>query len=357
MAIPATESYGEAWSGSAVVDRDNRLGLQGGKDKTLAVFFTGEKTWGQYLSVSTDMGRTWRLFRDEPVIPMIMPGNRDPKVFFHDESGKWVMALWCRHPDNTGDREDPAGLYLFFNSDNLVEWERQSSIRPFYECPDLFKLPVDGTDDYRWVLVNGNGDHMIGHFDGKAFVPGTTLLKGDYGNNFYATQTWNHLPGGRIVQMAWMRNTGAEGSRYPGMPFDQQMIFPRELSLRMTPDGVRMFRNPVKEIEGLYSGGQDATCCDIELEAPEAPGTAVISRGGTILCEVSSDTVSAFGKKVPVSSGEVVRLLVDRVSVEIFIGEGRATMSFCYLPVDHGKPAVEVSGKVSRFRMLRSIWD
>ncbi len=356
MAIPATDSHGETWSGSAVVDFDNVLGLQSGDEKTLAAFFTGRDTWGQYLYVSTDKGRNWRPLQKEPVIPMLMPGNRDPRVLFHQESGRWVMVLWCRAPENTEEREDPDGVYLFFTSDNLVEWEQQSSLGTFFECPDLFKLPVEGTDEERWVLVDGTGDVQIGQFDGKAFAPETDLQKGDFGNHYFATQTWNPVPDGRVIQLAWMRNNQQQAEqRYPEMPFDQQMNFPCELTLKKTAAGIQLFRYPMREIDQLHSDVPAVDCADIVIPPADRPAEVVVTRGGIVLCELSGGVLKAFNQEVEVSPHEEIRLLVDRVSVEIFIARGKMVLSFCYCPVNDESLAVSSPSAV-QVNALRSTW-
>src|SRR6185295_3321556 len=71
----------------------------------------------------------------------------------------------------------------------------------------------------------------------------------DVGPHFYATQTWGNTDtgDGRRIQAAWMR-----GSSFPGMPFSQQVTFPCELTLRTTPQGLRLFREPVREISLLH---------------------------------------------------------------------------------------------------------
>ena len=59
-----------------------------------------------------------------------------------------------------------------------------------------------------------------------------------------------------------------------GMPFNQMMSFPSELTLRTTPAGVRMFWQPVKEISNLY--GQNIVSHGVEL----LPGQAVKDQRG-----------------------------------------------------------------------------
>jgi sucrose-6-phosphate hydrolase SacC (GH32 family) len=93
---------------------------------------------------------------------------------------------------------------------------------------------------------NMHWGHMTGNFDGAVFSP-------EYGKYFntrgsqYAAQTYNNIPDGRRIQIAWGR------IEQPGMPFNQMMLFPAELSLRTTPEGVRLFSEPVRELSALHN--------------------------------------------------------------------------------------------------------
>ena len=113
------------------------------------------------------------------------------------------------------------------------------------ECPDFFELPVDGdATKSKWLFWGGNGNYRLGTFDGTTFQPETDSIQSLWGANDYAAQTYSDIPptDGRRIQIAWMA-----GGQYPSMPFNQQMSFPRELTLRTTPDGVRLFMNPIRE--------------------------------------------------------------------------------------------------------------
>src|SRR5207253_774379 len=105
---------------------------------------------------------------------------------------------------------------------------------------DLYPLPVQGaTGNLKWVLSAADGKYLLGRFDGTKFIPESGKQQLWYGN-FYAAQTFSDAPDGRRIQIGW-----GQGIAFPGMPFNQQMTIPVELSLRPTPDGVRQFAEPV----------------------------------------------------------------------------------------------------------------
>ncbi len=169
---------------------------------------------------------------------MLVHPERDPKVFWHQPTGRWVMVLYG------------TGSYHLFTSQNLLDWtDLKESIPDSFECPDMFELPVAGNPDHKkWVLVRGNGRYSVGEFDGRKFTTETPQRPCDQGPNFYATQSWGEITGqeGRRVLIAWMRD-----GKYPNMPFNQQMTFPCDLTLHMVDGSLRLFRRPVLEIERL----------------------------------------------------------------------------------------------------------
>ncbi|NIL97818.1 MAG: hypothetical protein GTO62_12010, partial [Planctomycetales bacterium] len=113
--------------------------------------------------------------------------ERDPKIFRHEPSGKWIMVLWV-----------DKGQARFFTSDNLLQWTHASDFHAegFFECPDMVALPVDGDpQQVKWVLYDAAFNYWIGMFDGKTFTAESGPHQGDRGANFYAAQTWNNLGG------------------------------------------------------------------------------------------------------------------------------------------------------------------
>jgi len=251
--------------------------------------------------------------------------------------------------------EQPVGQnsYLLFSSTNLLQWTKMDSEIPdSYECPDMFELPVAGgaADQTKWVVVDGNGDYVIGSFDGNAFTAESKKRDGDYGAHFYATMTFDNMPASdpRRIQMAWMRDW--EG--YPkDMPFNQQASFPCELTLHKLQHGIQMFRYPIKEIAKLYgkefkfagrtvkpgenplSGlGADAYDIDMKIDVSRSSCELVSLnlQGNKVEYNLKKHLLRSMGANVPLEpkDGMVeIRVLLDRLSVETFGNHGEVSIT------------------------------
>jgi fructan beta-fructosidase len=237
------DNTGTMFSGSAVIDYNNTAGFnKPGKPAMIALYTadTPDKQV-QCLAYSLDKGRTWTKYSGNPVIDSKARWNnrntRDPKVFWYDAGKHWVMVL---------NERDGHSVYT---SHNLRNWTYESHVTGFWECPELFELPVDGNPaQKKWVMYGASNTYMIGSFNGKTFVP----ENGKYyftAGAIYAAQTFSNMPSadGRRIQMGW--------GRIPqrGMPFNNMLLLPTELTLRKTKDGIRLFSIPVKETEQLFT--------------------------------------------------------------------------------------------------------
>ncbi len=371
------DDTGWMWSGSAAVDHHDTGGFQDGDAPPLIAFYTagGEKVFPgrrciQCIAHSNDRGRTWTKYAGNPVIGHIRAENRDPKVVWHEPTARWVMTLFMDEND-----------YALFSSPDLKSWThlQDLTLPGVSECPDFFELPVDGDpSNTRWVFWGASGGYLLGRFDGREFTPETDVLQAEQGANGYAAQTWSDIPveDGRRIQISWMR-----GGRYPSMPFNQQMSFPVDLTLRTLPDGVRLCREPVAEIELLHAGTRTWPAGDlaelaaaqfqqrfesreissyavtdlreaesrlvladegdlfdvrmeVEVEA-QAGGFSVEVQGHSLEYDAEAGTLSCMGQTAPLRAidGRVsLQLLIDRTSLEIFGNQGEVSMSFCFLP-------------------------
>jgi len=383
------DANGACWSGSGVVDWNNTTGFQTGQEPPLVLAYTSAgATFGQSLAYSNDRGRTWRKNPGNPVLKQIAIDNRDPMIFWHESTKKWVMVLYVER-----------GKASFFNSSDLKAWTSTAEVhlespstyrrgKPgpggFHECPDLFELPVDGNEENKkWVLYDAPFNYWIGSFDGLAFKPEMGPFKGDFGHNFYASQSWE-TPDNKRVQIGWM-NRGD----YPGMPFNQQMSFPCELSLRSFDQQLRLYRYPIDQIEKLYL--EEFEISNKNIAPGENPLSEITGDLFDIYMEVFPGNVPEFGLRlhdeaitlkrgsgstgyrisalgksafvVGANENIKLRILVDRTSLEVFANDGEVSMSSCFLPGDKdtGLELFVKGGDLQvmnlKVRKLKSIWE
>lgn len=368
-------SFGDwAFSGSAVVDVDNTGGFQTGDRPALVAAFTSTGR-GECVVYSNDRGRTWTEFDGNPVVQHKAVG-RDPRILWHEPTQKWVMAVY----GDKDDKDKTRGID-FYTSSDLKAWSFASRIDGFFECPDLFELPVDGDSSQTlWVLHAADAKYLLGSFDGRTFTPesGAEKLTLWHGA-FYAPQSFSNEPKGRRIQVGW-----AQGVVFPGSPFNQQMALPVELTLRTTPDGPRLFANPVPELEALrlekrdFSGAalkadsnplEDVAGELFEIKAAVKLGTAEAIefnlRGVPVVYDAREQMLSCKKVKMPLAleDGELkLRLFVDAGSIEIFAGDGRAAASVPSIP-EEGNRSInvharggEATARVLSVYPLRSIW-
>jgi sucrose-6-phosphate hydrolase SacC (GH32 family) len=333
------DQHGTMYSGSAIVDWDNTTGFQTGAEPPLVAMFTAAgHPFTQGLAYSNDRGRTWTKYGNNPVLPHIAAENRDPKVVWYAPEQKWVMALYLDGSD-----------YALFASSDLKQWKKLSDVHlpGDSECPNFFPIAVDGDpQNLRWVFFGASGNYLVGKFDGTAFTPETKPQALQNGNVWYASQVYSDIPAadGRCLLVPWARN----GNLHRGMPFNQMMGLPVELTLRNTDTGLRLLANPVKELASLRQDtrlfkpqplppGENPLAAVkgelLEVTAEIALGDATkISfklRGVTVTYDVSKQELICRDKHTslkPVSGKIELRMFVDRTAVDIFGNHGQLYM-------------------------------
>jgi len=238
----------QVFSGSAVVvSGETSKRITGSTDEAIVAIYTGTAV-GTCLAWSIDSGKSWHNFKNNPVAnPTKDADPRDPHVFFHKPSSKWIMALY---ENGT----------TFYGSKDLINWTFLSNINFGFECPDIFELPLDGNrKNMKWVLMDANGTYVVGKFDGTSFIreEGQAQHVMTLGHDFYAAQSFpsGSLPNNdeRIIQLAWMDHwNGGLGETV----WKRNATFPVSVGL-ITSDGqMRITRNPISEISSLYSNSQ-----------------------------------------------------------------------------------------------------
>lgn len=268
LPIALHEEYGVMiFSGCCVVDWKNTSGFGVNGQPPMVAIYTGHGLGKQTqdIAYSTDRGRTWTKYANNPVIDLNEANFRDPKVFWHAPRQRWVMVVSMANDK----------YVQFYSSRDLKQWVHLSDFgpagvegKPNWECPDLFELPIEGRPgETRWVLEvdmgshavagGSGGEYFVGDFDGQRFHCDDAKQASkwvDYGRDFYAPVSWSDVPAkdGRRIWIGWMNNW--ETSQLPTRPWRSAMSIPRSLSLRPTPQGLVLIQTPVKELEKLRQG-------------------------------------------------------------------------------------------------------
>lgn len=410
-----------AFSGSAVVDRDNSSGLCKNPDPSdhscLMAIYTADSKGHQRqnLAFSNDRGRTWSNYPGNPVADLGVSDFRDPNVFWYEPQHKWVMVAVLANEKSV----------VILDSSDLKNWTKRSTFGPagettgVWECPDLFELAVEGTNEKKWVLIvsrsagapfgGTNVRYIVGKFDGATFtseVPDTPELWADWGKDFYAANTWNDAPvsPGQRVWIGWFSNWQYANAE-PSIVWRGAQTIPRTLTLRPYSDGLHLMQKPVTQLESLRgemfhvanasvakanqkirkTGTRgDAYELEAELRAGQAGEIGFRLRTGdhaetlvgfdSVKNQVWIDRTHsgevAFSKDFPgrhtaqlEKNGTVkLHIFVDRSSVEVFANDGERVLSDRIFPPP-GSDRIEFyekgsGGKVVSLTIwkLNSIW-
>lgn len=385
------DELGDVFSGSCVIDNNNTAGFGAG---AMVAIYTSAGSAGQQQSVaySTDGGKNFTRYPGNPVISNNDDNQRDPKVFWHAPSKKWVMALakgWAKGVEFYGSTDLKSWSFLSkFVVDLPGRWDLQ------WECPDLIQL------DGKWVLivsVNPMGPlvgsgmmYFVGDFDGTTFTaePQDYPLWYDYGMDNYAGVTWSNT-GDRKIMIGWMNNWTYCGN-VPCTPWRSAFTLPRELKLTKLGGKYILGSTVVSEIDGIAGDWQQtsgsintghAYQLRVKVSLTEAT-TITLSNGQGEKFDIdvspASRTLTAHRTA---ASGEVkfhdmfsipsmqaplnvegstvtLDIFVDQSSIEIFNTEGTLSMTNIVFPKSIYN-RVDVAGATSEcsYRQLKRIWE
>ncbi|MDC6365553.1 MULTISPECIES: glycoside hydrolase family 32 protein [Flavobacteriaceae] len=413
------DEHGLIFSGSAVVDRNNTSGFAKNGETPLVAIFTyhlmeGEKAGRtdfqtQGIAYSLDNGDTWAKYEGNPVI-----GNkgikdfRDPKVFWHVDSKSWIMVLVA------GDHAK------FYRSKNLKEWvhvgdfgKNQGAHGGVWECPDLFPLQIEETDEVKWVLIisinpgapnGGSGtQYFIGDFDGEQFISDQIEPKWlDYGTDNYAGVTYNNTPHGDRIFIGWMSNWDYARDT-PTEKWRSAMTLPRKLALQKHGETYMLANYPLHQVDDLAAktlvGGTTvaAKTSDtlkleglnqsmVQLKTASKDFTLVFANdlGETLTMTMDADRKTflldrmksgkvdfqtEFGDKkhnMPMNllpdEEYAIKILLDWSSIEIFIHEGLFTMTDQIFPTEPYNTLIienkdaEAGMAVESIKSMKSVW-
>ena len=366
------DALGAIFSGCCVVDKNNTAGF--GNGAIVAYYTSAGARQTQSMAYSVDGGQTFTKYAGNPVIVSDVPDFRDPHIFWNEEAGFWNMVL-------------ASGQEMsIYSSKDLKQWKHESNFGLTYgnhsgvwECPDLMKLPVDGTGEQKWMLIcniNPGGpfggsatQYFIGQFDGHQFVcedqPEETKWM-DYGKDHYATVTFDNAPDGRRVAIAWMSNW-QYANQVPTMQFRSTNSILRDLSLYQYEGETYCAVRPAKEMDAARGKkiARPTDRCEIVVTL-KGDARITLSNGSKerVVLDYDADMASldfdrrhsgqcsfsdAFPTVVtaPVHGNlRTLRIFIDKSSIEVFDADGRLSMTNLVFPSSPYN-RISVKGKAS----------
>ena len=369
------DALGTVFSGSAVVDKENTSGF--GKGAVIALYTSAGESQTQSMVYSTDNGKTFTKYEGNPVITSNVPDFRDPHMFWNEDIKKWNMIL-------------AAGQHMeIYSSDNLKDWKLESSFGETYgnhggvwECPDLMKMKVRGTNKEKWMLIcniNPGGpfggsatQYFIGDFDGHKFTceskPEVTKWM-DYGKDHYATVTFDNAPEGRRVAIAWMSNW-QYANQVPTLQYRSGNSIPRDLGLFEYKGETYCSVVPSPEMTAERSKKATKSLSESCEMVVNLKGNATITLSNdkgekVVMCyDAKAETFSmdrtksgkmdfsndfAATTKAP-TYGKIsqLRIFIDKSSIEVFDAEGKMAMTNLVFPT---KPYNKVTVKGGKYQV------
>lgn len=390
------DELGMIFSGSAVIDKNNTAGF--GANAVVAFYTSAADHQQQSMAYSLDGGKTFTKYASNPVIANTsLPDFRDPKVFWHEESGKWIMCLakgWSYDMEIWGSSDLKNWSYLStFTTPEYVRCNKGQ-----WECPDLICMDYKGGK--KWVMIistnpggpaGGSGIfYFPGQFDGTTF---TADAREDYplwldsGADNYAGVTWHNAPDGRHVLVGWMNNWNYAGV-CPVSPWRSAFTLPRELKLVDFGGKPYLSANVVAEIDGIASewreaagdlAAKDAYHLQVEADMSRTTTLALSNDAGERL-EItvngparhmavkrnaktgdvsfnSSFSIPSIGCELLAEGSTVLlNIYVDRSSVEITAGEGITAQTNLVFPSSIYNNFSADQPITARVRDLGRIW-
>lgn len=406
VAIPAYQTgddgnyYAMMFSGSAVYDEYNTSGLfntdSSGKvlaGQGIVAILTQplDEAGGQrqILAYSKDGGQSFSISRE--IIAASADGGlgdgefRDPKVFWNERLGKWLMAVG-------------GGSVRMYSSDNLFDWQYLGETGFSGECPDISRFVVNGEEKYVLIIspedkaksheYNGTNRadtyypaeyYVVGDLDKNGlFVSSDSVHRLSEGIDCYAFQSFNNAPDGKVYGVSWAASWKTVGE-YESIraTYNGGMTVVCELNLvekdgeyvltRTPVDGYTQLRTTaLKKFSGTLRAGENALdgasadVADIEAELDFSDSTATYAQlnlrvsneerivikydktSQTLTLDRSQSSLLAedltyyaveYSRIVQLKDNKLtLRILLDRAFISVFANDGEASFFSVVFP-------------------------
>jgi levanase len=343
ISIPKyTTVYGDVWTGSSVIDTNNTAGY--GAGAVIALMTMPCNTLGGQgtgLWYSTNGGVSFQfgaIVQTNPNANNTQIADlvfRDPCIFWHVPSERWVMSL------------AEIGKLSVYSSADLHAWTYQSGMLRSdlgtMECPHLFQLHLynsDGstTTQDKWILLCGANRtasygftagtaYWVGSFDGITFTPHSITPQWlDGGPDFYATTVFADAnasdPRDYAYAIAWENNWDYAASM-PTSGYWGQLSIMRQLKLQTVNGSAILINTPIAAQKSVFTSSVQAS--DQTISDSVSYNWPTISNNGSCLL---SFTLSSNNGAWPTS----VTLSVRRgdayqTQIAFFPGTGNVSLN------------------------------
>jgi fructan beta-fructosidase len=394
------------FSGCVVVDSLNTSGFfEKDFHKGLVAIYTSHiegKAQHQSIAYSSDKGRTWQRYDKNPVLDLGMKDFRDPNVIWYAERNVWIMTV-VKPLEYTVQLYESKDLKTWVL---LSEFGKQGDMTKIWECPSLTKIPVEGKNQYKWLLMISSGhrqkgylamQYFVGDFDGKQFVPQKQdeILYVDEGKDFYAGIPFSNLRANQKmpIMIGWVNDWEYANDIPTGKTWRGAFSVAREMALRLTPSGYRLIQKPVQALQKagksvllaknsiissvwkvpfqgysydlilevqpqkaeafslrLFQSGQEATLIRYDLASQELS----LDRTKSGLVDFHPRFSSIERVKVPLQKGKLhLRILADKSILEVYVQGGEKVMTDWVFPTkSEGEIAILAEGSSIKVNTL-----
>ena len=321
--------YTKRSSGCGFVDNKNASGLKCGAESPILLYYSVEQQTGQryqdfsdydgkcknpeYLSkvsvkYSTDGGKTFMEYENNPIFLTQEAGGHDPEVFYYEQLDKYIMVIHDKRSGKWG--------FDFYESENLLDWTYMSTIPQMWETPNMYPLVAKGKT--YWILQQCDFGYYIGEFDGRKFIPQTELMRNYF--NSYAMRTFD--ANGRRILLGSVSGSFKKTNGYYG---DGCSTLPLEITLRNTEKGMRLFCEPVRELENFITDEKHFTgnasfhggLCDLEIKS-----------SNSFCIKAGDDTIMEYDNKNKICRSGNVSLQVENKKCDVRVILDDSVLSF-----------------------------
>ena len=326
----------------------------------------------QDIAYSLDDGQTWTKYAGNPVLDLGLREFRDPKVFWHAGTGRWTMVVVlpeerCAQIYSSPNLRDwtlrsridaPwAGLGIWECPD-LMPFEVEGEGTRWLFKVDVIKGHPSGLSG---ALL------MMGDFDGDTFTrdPQTPPTWADWGADFYAALSWSNLKAnperlGDNLWLAWM-NCHEYARFLPTSPWRGAMSLPRALHLRRHQGALQLLQSPVASLGRLRGKHQRWTWDWVSETLPLTPSWGTVPLSYELQLEVQGaqpgPTSAEAGVVVRGQGGEGLKVGWDWTRGTVFVDRSRAGWSPAEVPLFAQRREAPWPGLSQRTPKLRVIVD